>query len=77
MTETPSSSASHSTGPKTPAGKARSAQNARTTGWFARDLRLSETAQPVYAEFESAWREELAPEGLCALEAFSDFVRAA
>lgn len=67
----------HATGPKTPKGKARSSQNARKSGWFAQDLRVAENQQLAYAEFEAAWREELAPEGLAENELFADFLRAA
>ncbi len=66
-----------STGPRTPAGKAASSQNARKSGWFARDLRLAGSQQSAYVEFEAAWREELAPATLAEDELFSDFVRAA
>jgi len=67
----------HSTGPKTPEGKACSSQNARKSGWFSQDLRVAENQQLAYAEFDAAWREELAPESLAENELFADFLRAA
>lgn len=65
-----------STGPRTGEGKARSSQNARRSGWFARDLRVAEGKEQLYLEFEEAWRAELQPDGLLELEAFQDFLRA-
>lgn len=66
-----------STGPRSEAGKARSSQNAVRSGWFTRDLRVAEGKEELYLEFEQAWRDELQPEGLLELEAFTDFLRAA
>ena len=67
--------AQQSTGPRTEAGKARSSQNARQTGWFSRDLRVAEDKIELYLAFEEAWTAELQPDGLLELEAFSDFLR--
>lgn len=69
--------AQHATGPRTEAGQARSSQNAVRSGWFARDLRVTDGQVQLYLEFEEAWLDELAPQGLLELEAFSDFLRAA
>ena len=69
--------AQHSTGPRSEAGKARSSQNATRSGWFSRDLRVAEDKIELYLAFEEAWTNELHPQGLLELEAFSDFLRAA
>ena len=70
--------ATHSTGPRTEAGKARSSQNATRAGWFARTPRFATPAQQqLYTEFESAWLAELQPAGVLELESFQNYVRAA
>lgn len=77
-TEANRRNAQFSTGPRTVEGKARSSQNARAAGWFARELRLEgDEAAEAFSAFLEAWRTELQPQGLVELEAFDDFVRAA
>lgn len=68
--------AQRSTGPRTEEGKARSSQNARRAGWFARYLSVAEGQEQLYLEYEEAWLDELRPQGLLELEAFHDFLRA-
>ena len=57
--------AKHSTGPRTPEGKARSSQNARKHGLFARDTLLPDenpeeflqSGYPLYSSWRGgAWR---------------------
>jgi hypothetical protein len=62
---TPSShpAASGSGGPRTPEGKSRSSQNARTHGLTAKILKIGEHDQPAFAELSSALRGELQPLG--------------
>jgi hypothetical protein len=54
----------HSTGPQTPEGKAAAAQNARTHGYYAKRLYLSEEDQAKYAQLESDLKAEINPQGI-------------
>jgi hypothetical protein len=56
--------ATHSTGPQTPEGKAAAAQNARTHGYYAKRLYLSQEDQAQYNQLEAQLREEINPQGI-------------
>jgi hypothetical protein len=55
--------AQHSTGPRTPEGKARAAANATTLGLFTAANLVEPEDQPAYEAFTEAFRTQLAPEG--------------
>lgn len=55
--------AQQSTGPKTPEGKARSAQNARKHGLSASKLHIPEEHRAAFEELENSLRQELRPQG--------------
>jgi hypothetical protein len=56
--------ATHSTGPQTPEGKATASQNARTHGYYAKRLYLSEEDQAKYNQLEAQLKEEINPQGI-------------
>jgi len=57
-----------STGPRTPEGKARSSQNARTHGCTSRKLLLPEESAEEYAALRGDWLADFAPAAPTALE---------
>ncbi|MHB9024634.1 MAG: hypothetical protein ACYC7E_10735, partial [Armatimonadota bacterium] len=59
--------AHHSTGPRTPAGKARSSMNALKHGFFAKETLLPQEDAAEFTTFADALRDDLQPSG--ALEA--------
>ena len=66
-----------STGPRTPEGKARAAQNARTHGLTARDLVLHEDEVEEFQDLLSSYERELQPRGVLERELFDQMVHAA
>jgi hypothetical protein len=52
----------HSTGPKTPEGKARSAQNARTHGLTSKQLILPGESEEEFAQLRASWLLQYRPE---------------
>ncbi len=70
--------AQQSTGPRTPEGKARSAQNARKHGLTANDLMVlpSETAEEL-EEFIAGFTAEINPQGYIQQTLFNELVGAA
>ena len=69
--------AQHSTGPKTPEGKARSSQNARKHGLTARELVLRPDEREEFEEFLADLTEELQPQGALEQVVFNQLVHAA
>jgi len=68
------SNATHSTGPLTPEGKAASSQNARSHGYYAKRLYLSEEDQAKYAAMESQLHAEINPQGIEELNALKQLL---
>jgi hypothetical protein len=56
--------ATYSTGPQTPEGKAAASQNARSHGYYAKRLYLSEEDQAKYNQLESQLNAEINPQGI-------------
>jgi hypothetical protein len=55
--------AAHSTGPRTPEGRARAAANSTTFGLFTASNHVEPHEEAEYAVFVESWRNELAPHG--------------
>src|SRR6202011_2557171 len=55
--------AKHSTGPKTPEGKARSAENSRTHGFCSKENLVAAEDQEEFDEMAHGYQVELSPEG--------------
>ena len=68
--------AQQSTGPRTAAGKARSAQNALRHGLTARHLVIGDDEREEFDALQSALLEELAPEGAVETVVFHDLLHA-
>jgi hypothetical protein len=51
----------YGTGPKTPEGKAKSAQNARVHGLTAKTLRIADSDRAEFDAIEAAWRNDIKP----------------
>jgi hypothetical protein len=66
-----------SPGPRTPEGKARSAQNSRTHGLFSREVVVAEEDRAIFDEFVTAYEQDLQPEGALELTLFHQIVHAA
>jgi hypothetical protein len=66
-----------STGPKTSAGKTRSAQNSLKHGLSARELVVRTEDQPAFDELHGAYLAELQPHGILETEMFNSIVHAA
>ncbi len=66
--------AQHSTGPKSDAGKARSARNNLKHGLTLGVLTLSPEEQTQFCEFEAKLRAECKPEGALECEVFQQFL---
>ncbi|MGD0012966.1 MAG: hypothetical protein ABSD56_00870 [Bryobacteraceae bacterium] len=62
QTEANRCNAQHSTGPKTPAGKAASSGNARRHGLASRDVVLPEENKEQFEEFHQALRADFQPQ---------------
>lgn len=58
------SNAQHSTGPVTPAGKARVSQNARKLGLFSATAFIRPEEREVYTNFRADWESQLASDGI-------------
>src|SRR5215472_7073698 len=69
--------AQHSTGPKTSAGKAFSAQNARKHGLTAKHLVILPHQQAGFDSLHQALRDEIAPQGELESIAFDQLLHAA
>ncbi|MFN0101995.1 MAG: hypothetical protein ACKV2U_07890 [Bryobacteraceae bacterium] len=69
--------AQESTGPRTTAGKARSAANSTTHGFTTGYLVIAETEKEAYVEFNSSLDDALLPEGALELATFQQIVDSA
>ena len=69
--------AQHSTGPRTPEGRARSSQNARTHGLTARDLVIAPDEREEFEELLSDYQTDVQPQGAAQQSLFDDLVAAA
>jgi len=69
--------AQHSTGPRTDAGKAKSARNATTHGFTLGVLQLAPADRPEFQAFEKTLIEEINPKGALELDAIREFRDAA
>ncbi|MFN7922018.1 MAG: hypothetical protein U0Q16_18085 [Bryobacteraceae bacterium] len=71
------SNAQHSTGPRTPEGKAVSSQNATTHGLFSATFAVSPQDRDEFDIFLELQREELRPQGINEELIFSNLVQSA
>jgi len=69
--------AQHSTGPRTPAGQARSSQNARTHGLTARDLIVAPHEREEFEQLLNGYQTEVKPQGDIPQTVFEQLVGAA
>ena len=69
--------AKHSTGPLTPEGKARTAQNALRHGLTAKHLVIREDEREEFAQFQRSLLAELAPQGATETITFHELLHAA
>ncbi len=69
--------AQHSTGPRTPEGKARVSQNAVTHGLASARLVVRDDEREEFAAFHKALSEELQPQGAVELVTFDELLHAA
>ena len=69
--------AQHSTGPRTPEGRARSSQNARTHGLTARDVIVEPHEREEFEQFLNRYQTDVAPQDAIQLSVFDDLVAAA
>jgi hypothetical protein len=69
--------AQHSTGPRTPEGKSRSAQNSRTHGLTSRDLVIRPDEQEEFDHYLAELTAELDPRGALEQTVFDQLVHAA
>ena len=69
--------AQHSTGPRTPEGRARSSQNARTHGLTARDVVVAPHEREEFEQFLNRYQTDVAPQDAVQLSVFDDLVAAA
>jgi hypothetical protein len=69
--------AQHSTGPRTPEGRARSSQNARTHGLTARDLIITPDEQEEFEELLNGYQTDVQPQGETQQTLFEALVEAA
>jgi hypothetical protein len=72
-----SANAQSSTGPRTPEGKAHSAQNARTRGLSSREVVIADTDRDLFAQFVTAYEQDLQPRGALELTLFHQIVHSA
>ena len=71
-----SANARFSTGPRTPAGKARSSQNARKHGLTSKDLVIGPEDHQEFDEFLAQFQEDIAPQGALQQDLFHQLVAA-
>jgi hypothetical protein len=64
-------------GPKTPEGKAKSAQNARVHGLTAKTLRIADADRAEFDAIEAAWRNEIKPMDTIQEHVFNQLILAA
>ncbi len=69
--------AQHSTGPRTPEGKARSSQNARTHGLTARDLVIAPDELEEFEELRNDYQASVQPQDAIQQSEFELLVGAA
>src|SRR5260370_3311369 len=69
--------AQHSTGPRTPEGRARSSQNARTHGLTARDVLIAPDEREEFEELLSDYQTDVQPQGAAQQSLFDYLVAAA
>ena len=69
--------AQHSTGPRTPEGKAKSARNATTHGFTTGALRIAPQDRPAFDALETALIEDMKPQGALEMDAMREFRDAA
>src|SRR5437879_6515816 len=69
--------AQHSTGPRTPEGRARSSQNARTHGLTARDVLIAPDEREEFEELLNDYQMDVQPQGAAQQSLFDDLVAAA
>ena len=69
--------AQHSTGPRTPEGRARSSQNAGTHGLTARDVLIASDEREEFEELLSDYQTDVQPQGAAQQSLFDDLVAAA
>ncbi len=68
--------AQHSTGPRTPEGKARSSQNATQHGLTSTRLIVREDEREEFEELQTSLREEVHPEGALEQDIFTQLLHA-
>jgi hypothetical protein len=69
--------AQHSTGPRTPEGRARSSQNARTHGLTARDVVIAPDEREEFEQLLNDYQADVKPQGGIQQSLFDDLVAAA
>jgi len=69
--------AQHSTGPRTPEGRARSSQNARTHGLTARDVLIAPDEREEFEQLLNDYQMDVQPQGAAQQSLFDDLVAAA
>src|SRR5712692_11401416 len=69
--------AQHSTGPRTPEGRARSSQNARTHGLTARDLVIAPDEREEFEELRNDYQTSVKPQDGIQQSLFEELVGAA
>src|SRR5207253_931336 len=69
--------AQHSTGPKTPEGKARSAANSRTHGLCAKESLVAAEEKEDFDQLQEGFNVDLSPEGAVQQTLFEEIVGAA
>lgn len=69
--------ARHSTGPRTPEGKARSADNARRHGLTARELVIAPEEHHAFEQLLAGFQAEVAPQGAIQHALFDELVASA
>src|SRR5260370_42469205 len=75
--EANAANAQHSTGPRTPEGQARSAQNARTHGLTARDVLIAPDEREEFEELLNDYQTDVQPQGAAQQSLFELLVGAA
>jgi hypothetical protein len=66
----------HSTGPKTPEGKAISSQNALKHGLSAKQLNIQEEERPEFEQLQAGLLDDLQPQGTLEQLVFNDLLHA-